>query len=928
MPEPTFPEIWEALSSELEARNQQLNAQYEASFAAVLDVIGSVADRLDQESAPAPLTGAVSSLRAIGADAGERLLLEPVRSIRRARALERAIEAVESHNLAMEEMIRRLPQTVVVSGADLADTLAPHRNNRVRLFLMHRRERIQIPLRRMVRLHLLEESQRRARLDGSCLLSLARSQILLLSPWQELRRQGLLQLSGQEAGAEAWPNCRARWLRRAGAVGAADEKRLAALRAWTRGAIERLAEPFLRPGKSVARGKERRLLLRQQWNFRYWARQQRAITALLDLEWDLAKFLSDAAQSAADALAAIDAEQAGLLLELDNAIAWLRASQDEAPRGDFPPPVAHLLSAEDRVGAWEQSIRRAMRERLPIEVETVDPRRELPGRREPWRRLEPQREFVKAAGAFGRAIVVDGFGEVENAHRAIIQVIERAREVVRFSLETAAAEPEVGPALAREGIANALALVSHQKQSAADPHEAAESRLVQSTASTFLILHLGLEQHRVGLLTQLARQSGSRAARETWRVLGQQTVVVGRWLTDRTRDCYRWTLRKVGFEVASAPPGPPVESRGYLGEALSLQLGARDLPMIYQRLFRLAPVEEPRFLVGREAEMAALAHARNLWRTSRGVAIVLVGDRGSGKTSLLNCAVAAEFSDVEVIRGQFSQRVTDPEQMRVFLRELFGAPRDRSLLEALGERKRVVMLEELERTFLRRINGFGGLEELLSVVEASCRSTLWIISLNQIAFRYLDAAVGLGRYFSHRINAMAIPPAQLKNAILLRHNLSGLRLEYPSIPESNDRFRRIQQMLGLEQSLEDRFFDAVYRQSDGIFRSAFELWQHFMERAEGGVLYMRRPADPDYGPILRQFGQQDSFSLQAILQHGSLTEEEHAQIFECPPARSRDQMQRLLNLECLETDPAGPGLRIRPEAGRLVRTLLHRQNLI
>ena len=57
----------------------------------------------------------------------------------------------------------------------------------------------------------------------------------------------------------------------------------------------------------------------------------------------------------------------------------------------------------------------------------------------------------------------------------------------------------------------------------------------------------------------------------------------------------------------------PVIERGYLGQVLNLNRDNRELPMIYRRLFRLAPVEEPRFLVGREAEMEALSGARRLW---------------------------------------------------------------------------------------------------------------------------------------------------------------------------------------------------------------------------------------------------------------------------------------------------------------------------
>jgi len=385
---------------------------------------------------------------------------------------------------------------------------------------------------------------------------------------------------------------------------------------------------------------------------------------------------------------------------------------------------------------------------------------------------------------------------------------------------------------------------------------------------------------------------------------------------------------KAGWETPPVTAHEPVIARGYLSDALDLRISTRDLPAIYRRLFRLAPVEDPRFLIGRNVELAALAKVCSLWQEDHAVSVVLVGARGSGKTSLLNCGLAAEFPDAEVIRSQFSERITDRESMRNFLRALLQISEGQDLIEALSSRKLVVVLEELERTFLRRMNGFEAVQELLAIVSATSRKTLWILGLNQHAYRCLDAATGLGQYFSHRINAMAIAPAHLRSAILLRHRFSGLRLQYPAPAPVDPRTDRFRKLLGLQQNPEELFFDTLYAQSEGIFRSAFELWQHYAERAEGGVLYMKRPLEPDAEPLITQFNQDDAFTLKAIMQHGSLTAEEHAGIFEVPLEKSRLRIEKLASLECLESDPSGPGWRVRPEAGRIVHTALNRLNLI
>jgi hypothetical protein len=304
-----------------------------------------------------------------------------------------------------------------------------------------------------------------------------------------------------------------------------------------------------------------------------------------------------------------------------------------------------------------------------------------------------------------------------------------------------------------------------------------------------------------------------------------------------------------------------------------------------------------------------------------------VGARGSGKTSLLNCAAAGEFAGAAIIRSQFSERITGAAGMRQFLCELLGLAHPDDLLQELTSRRRIIILEELERTFSRRMNGFEGIRDLAAIISATSRSTLWVVSLNQYAYRYLDAAVRLSQYFSHQINAMAVLPSHLKNAILLRHHLSGLRLQYPPLPESDPRLTRFQNLAGLHRDPEETFFDRLYSQSEGIFRTAFELWQQFIERVEGGVLYLKSPTELDYDPVISQLSSEDAFCLQGILQHGSLTEEEHSEIFSCAIAQSYVRINRLRALEFLEPDPQSPGFRVRPEAQRIVHVALHRLNL-
>lgn len=248
-------------------------------------------------------------------------------------------------------------------------------------------------------------------------------------------------------------------------------------------------------------------------------------------------------------------------------------------------------------------------------------------------------------------------------------------------------------------------------------------------------------------------------------------------------------------------------------------------------------------------------------------------------------------------------------------------------MAAFNSRRRILMIEEGERIYLRKVGGFEGANRLMQWMQRTAHTTLWIIAMNDRAFQALCAGAQFSRVFSHRINAMSISRADLENALLERHRLSGLRLEFASPPASDPRISRIKTWIGLEASPQRLYFDSLYQQSGGVFRSAFELWLSSIERVKGETLKIRQPLEPAFASLRGELQQEDLFTLLVIQEHGSLEYEEMAEVLCEEVEASQARINRLMALGLVDKDLDHPGFRVCPEAHRFASAALRRVNL-
>jgi hypothetical protein len=340
-------------------------------------------------------------------------------------------------------------------------------------------------------------------------------------------------------------------------------------------------------------------------------------------------------------------------------------------------------------------------------------------------------------------------------------------------------------------------------------------------------------------------------------------------------------------------------------------------------------VEDLRFLVGRDAEMAALGELRECWKSSRPAAALVVGERGSGKTSLLNCATSRLFRDIDPVRAEIQKRIRTTGEMRQFVSGLFGFSVADDFETSLLGVQRVVMIEGLEWTFLRQVGGYEALRELLRIIAMTSGRILWVLTTNDVSFHFLDAAFRIRQYFTQSLYTMAVERNDVEEAILMRHHLTGWRLH---VTDSVIAQRKDPSYAHSKSDTGDEWagfpFGQLFRDSDGIFAAAFYLWLHSIERAEDGVLYVKyRGQDvTEHGLPALNLGYMQT--LFALLLHGGITVEEDAAVCGTPVHESRMRLEALSESGLVERDAISGHFHVQTSAIGPVRRALRRTNLL
>ncbi|MCB0806541.1 MAG: hypothetical protein KDC05_12145 [Bacteroidales bacterium] len=316
------------------------------------------------------------------------------------------------------------------------------------------------------------------------------------------------------------------------------------------------------------------------------------------------------------------------------------------------------------------------------------------------------------------------------------------------------------------------------------------------------------------------------------------------------------------------------------------------LPFIYQRLFKTEPLTSFELYTDRSDEIEKLKKAYARWKEGKFAPTVIIAEKGWGKTTLVNRFLKMKLTHEEVIHIQPEQDPTVESFFKTLMEKV--PPVDQTNKTNEGEtKKRIVVLDGLEKLFEARINGFDHLLKLLQHLSDTNNSVFWLTTCHLHAWEYLDKTIGISDFFGYHVRLTDMTDETLMKTIDRRHNISGYRLMF--LPEEQKKslisFKK-QVDFGDQEELRKQYFTRMHRIVKGNLSQAFLFWMRSTAKVTEDAVYIEYISN-DMFNFLGSMNDSKLMILKNIVIHNGITAAKHAGLFRIDQARSHLLLQQL-----------------------------------
>ena len=347
---------------------------------------------------------------------------------------------------------------------------------------------------------------------------------------------------------------------------------------------------------------------------------------------------------------------------------------------------------------------------------------------------------------------------------------------------------------------------------------------------------------------------------------------------------------KEQFDAKAQKDFISTEISDYLSETLT---AVDKLPFVYQRLFKIEALNSFEFYVEREKPLMDLKRAYDKWGEGKFAPVVIIGEKGSGKTTLVSRFQNLKEINEDIVTIHLLRKQHNPETLFQEIKKVVDE-HTKSERETGQGNKKIIFVDNLERLFYAKVDGFEFMKKTFQLMSDTHQSIFWIFTCHRYSWDYINLCISAADFFAYHISLTDISDKNLKNIILKRNSVSGYNLVFnPGLQEKKRMFTSHKREQSQEE-LEKEYFVHLNQITMGNIAISLQYWMRSTAKVTDDTIYIKSLRDVDLR-FIESISKAKFITIRSILIHNGLSIDDYAKLFRISHENSSHVLNQLLN---------------------------------
>ncbi|MEP5070825.1 MAG: hypothetical protein ABJQ96_09165, partial [Crocinitomicaceae bacterium] len=314
--------------------------------------------------------------------------------------------------------------------------------------------------------------------------------------------------------------------------------------------------------------------------------------------------------------------------------------------------------------------------------------------------------------------------------------------------------------------------------------------------------------------------------------------------------------------------------------------------------YRIEPLEDLDLFEGREEEIKKLDTAFDSWNQGRFAGTAILGEKWGGLTTFLNYAIAKSKYPFPLTRITPKENIATEEGLINMMKEVFendSFEHFDHVVDFLNSgSKRIIVFEDLQNLYLRRVGGFAALQLLFQLITRTYKNVFWITTTTIYTWQYLKKAIHIDDFFSYSFELGEWSQEQIVNIVWKRNRISGYSITF----EANESLLKDKKFIKLsdeekQQFLKNEYFSQLNSFAKSNVSLALIFWL-LSTKAVGQSMITIGEFNKPKLDFLSVMPMEKIYIIHALILHDGLSEYQLSLILNIPESASRLNLLALL----------------------------------